>query len=190
MLFMGQTSTAAISAASRCSTCPVRLRAAVHFHAAFPLGSSNSAPSCLQGLPSWQVLLVDLRCHGESAQLEQQPAPPHSVESSAKDTLTLLSRLKIFPEALVGHSFGGKVVLRWVLELCLHVRHTNQLQNGVDASKGSAFPLLQPLQCTAQLSCSSKSISMLAWESTSKLEWGLILMSTSAELSSPAARTA
>lgn len=65
----------------------------------------------VEGLPSWQVLLVDLRCHGESAQLEQQPAPPHSVESSAKDTLTLLSRLKIFPEALVGHSFGGKVVL-------------------------------------------------------------------------------
>ena len=79
-----------------------------------PQGNS-STPTCVQGLPSWQVLLVDLRCHGESAQLEQQPAPPHSVESSAKDTLTLLSRLKIFPEALVGHSFGGKVVLRWVL---------------------------------------------------------------------------
>ena len=63
-----------------------------------------------QGFPSWQVLLVDIRCHGESAKL---PTPPgrHGVETAAQDILRLLSQLKLFPEVLIGHSFGGKVVM-------------------------------------------------------------------------------
>jgi len=60
------------------------------------------------------VLLVDLRCHGESTQLAQRPARPHSVESAAEDVLKLLGQLKLFPEVLVGHSFGGKVVMSMV----------------------------------------------------------------------------
>lgn len=72
--------------------------------------SLKAALHCLQGFPSWQVLLVDIRCHGESAKLPT-PAGPHGVESSAKDILQLLSQLKLFPEVLIGHSFGGKVVL-------------------------------------------------------------------------------
>lgn len=63
-----------------------------------------------QGFPSWQVLLVDVRCHGESANLPTPPGP-HGVESSAQDILKLLSQLKLFPEVLIGHSFGGKVVM-------------------------------------------------------------------------------
>ncbi len=39
----------------------------------------------VEGFPSWQVLLVDLRCHGESA--SQKFLPPHTVESSAGGTL-------------------------------------------------------------------------------------------------------
>ena len=65
---------------------------------------------CTQGFPSWQVLLVDIRCHGESASLPTPPGP-HGVESSAQDILKLLSQLKLFPEVLIGHSFGGKVVM-------------------------------------------------------------------------------
>ena len=64
----------------------------------------------MQGFPSWQVLLVDIRCHGESANLPIPPGP-HGVESSAQDILKLLSQLKLFPEVLIGHSFGGKVVM-------------------------------------------------------------------------------
>ena len=64
----------------------------------------------MQGFPSWQVLLVDIRCHGESANLPTPPGP-HGVESSAQDILKLLSQLKLFPEVLIGHSFGGKVVM-------------------------------------------------------------------------------
>ena len=77
-------------------------------------------PASVQAFPSWQVLLVDLRCHGESAAHElQQHAPTtwphpqrqHGVESAAADVLGLLSKLKLFPEILIGHSFGGKVVM-------------------------------------------------------------------------------
>ena len=68
----------------------------------------------VQGFPSWQVLLVDLRCHGESTQLQQRPPRPHSVDSAAEDVLKLLGQLKLFPEVLVGHSFGGKVVMSMV----------------------------------------------------------------------------
>ena len=64
----------------------------------------------LQGFPAWQVLLVDIRCHGESANLPTPPGP-HGVETSAQDILKLLSQLKLFPEVLIGHSFGGKVVM-------------------------------------------------------------------------------
>lgn len=64
----------------------------------------------VEGFPAWQVLLVDIRCHGESANLPPPPGP-HGVESSAQDILKLLSQLKLFPEVLIGHSFGGKVVM-------------------------------------------------------------------------------
>jgi len=33
------------------------------------------------------------------------------VDTAAGDVLRLLGRLKLFPEQLIGHSFGGKVVM-------------------------------------------------------------------------------
>ncbi|KAG2426719.1 hypothetical protein HYH02_014759 [Chlamydomonas schloesseri] len=70
----------------------------------------------VQRNPSWQVLLVDLRCHGESASLPGRQAGegPHSVASAASDILALLRQLKLFPRVLIGHSFGGKVVMSMV----------------------------------------------------------------------------
>ena len=65
----------------------------------------------VQGFPAWQVLVVDLRCHGESAALGSVPGEPHTVVTSASDILTLLRQMRLFPEVLVGHSFGGKVVM-------------------------------------------------------------------------------
>ena len=51
------------------------------------------------------------RNHGEAAQLYPRAEGPHTVDQSAADILALLSRLKLFPNVLIGHSFGGKVVL-------------------------------------------------------------------------------
>ncbi|KFK32034.1 hypothetical protein AALP_AA6G191500 [Arabis alpina] len=62
--------------------------------------------------PTWQFLLVDLRCHGDSASLKKRG--PHSVASTASDVLKLVGQLKLTPRVLVGHSFGGKVVLSMV----------------------------------------------------------------------------
>ena len=70
----------------------------------------------VQRNPSWQVLLVDLRCHGESAALPGRPEAPHSVASAATDILALLRQLKLFPRVLIGHSFGGKVVMSMVAQ--------------------------------------------------------------------------
>jgi hypothetical protein len=67
-------------------------------------------PAPDQGFPSWQVLLVDLRCHGDSAAAAgAPPAPgPHTVDAAAQDVLELLRRRRAFPNMLIGHSFGGK----------------------------------------------------------------------------------
>lgn len=60
----------------------------------------------------WQFLLVDLRCHGDSASIKKHG--PHTVASAALDVLELVRQLRITPRVLVGHSFGGKVVLSMV----------------------------------------------------------------------------
>ncbi|CAJ2650791.1 unnamed protein product [Trifolium pratense] len=62
--------------------------------------------------PMWQFLLVDLRCHGDSASMKKRG--PHTVASAALDVLKLVRDLRITPRVLVGHSFGGKVVLSMV----------------------------------------------------------------------------
>ncbi|CAM8932738.1 unnamed protein product [Rhodiola kirilowii] len=62
--------------------------------------------------PTWQFLLVDLRCHGDSAAIKKRG--PHTVASAALDVLKLVRQLRITPRVLVGHSFGGKVALSMV----------------------------------------------------------------------------
>ncbi|XP_057503078.1 uncharacterized protein LOC130786735 isoform X1 [Actinidia eriantha] len=62
--------------------------------------------------PTWQFLLVDLRCHGDSAGIKKRG--PHTVASAALDILKLLGKLRLTPRVLVGHSFGGKVALSMV----------------------------------------------------------------------------
>ncbi|KAL9244189.1 hypothetical protein vseg_017992 [Gypsophila vaccaria] len=65
-----------------------------------------------KSFPMWQFLLIDLRCHGESA--AQKKRSPHTVAAAALDVLKLVAQLRITPRVLVGHSFGGKVVLSMV----------------------------------------------------------------------------
>ncbi|KAK2967704.1 hypothetical protein RJ640_027744 [Escallonia rubra] len=65
-----------------------------------------------QEFPTWQFLLVDLRCHGDSASIQKRR--PHTVASAALDVLNLLGQLRLTPRVVVGHSFGGKVALSMV----------------------------------------------------------------------------
>ena len=66
----------------------------------------------VQERPEWGCVLVDLRQHGQSKGF----APPHSVTACAQDVLELIEHLRqltpaVEVEALLGHSFGGKVAL-------------------------------------------------------------------------------
>ncbi|KAJ8773669.1 hypothetical protein K2173_005915 [Erythroxylum novogranatense] len=65
-----------------------------------------------QEFPMWQFLLIDLRCHGDSTSIKK--IGPHTVASAAFDVLKLVGKLRITPRVLIGHSFGGKVVLSMV----------------------------------------------------------------------------
>lgn len=60
----------------------------------------------VQRKPGWGAVLVDLRMHGSSRDL----APPHTVESAARD----LFDLPVRASGILGHSFGGKVALEYV----------------------------------------------------------------------------
>lgn len=60
--------------------------------------------------PGWGALLVDLRMHGES----QDMLPPHTVEQAARDLIDLEAALALPIAAVLGHSFGGKVALKYL----------------------------------------------------------------------------
>lgn len=74
-------------------------------------GSGRNWRSVAQRLtaerPDWGVALVDMRCHGQSSGF----SPPHSLESCAGDVLDLEERLGLRADAVLGHSYGGKVAL-------------------------------------------------------------------------------
>lgn len=75
------------------------------------LGSRNNwrsfARRVLEHDPRWKAVLVDLRNHGESHGLP----PPHTLAACADDVQALVTELGLTQTVVVGHSFGGKVML-------------------------------------------------------------------------------
>ncbi len=69
--------------------------------------------------PGWGAVLVDLRLHGES----QAFAPPHTVARAAADVLEVVRTLEADAarpgrvDAVLGHSFGGKIALALAAEM-------------------------------------------------------------------------
>lgn len=61
----------------------------------------------VDGRPDWGVILVDLRLHGHS----QGFPPPHTLAACVHDLVELSRALGGRPDAVLGHSFGGKVAL-------------------------------------------------------------------------------
>jgi len=59
--------------------------------------------------PAWRVVLVDLRKHGAS----QDFGPPHTLAACVNDLLELEKEIGRV-DAVLGHSFGGKVALDYV----------------------------------------------------------------------------
>lgn len=68
------------------------------------------ARSILAARPGWGAVLVDLRLHGES---HTGFAPPHTVRAAARDVAELVASLPgpAKAEAVLAHSFGGKVAI-------------------------------------------------------------------------------
>jgi pimeloyl-ACP methyl ester carboxylesterase len=62
-----------------------------------------------EALDDWRAVLVDLRGHGASP----LPPAPHSVTECAKDLARLATHLETPIDAVLGHSFGGKVALQF-----------------------------------------------------------------------------
>ncbi len=65
-----------------------------------------------RALPSWSVVTVDLRGHGDSP----SGTPPHTVRACAADLIELARVRGQEPRAVIGHSFGGKVALALLAE--------------------------------------------------------------------------
>ncbi|XP_050226424.1 uncharacterized protein LOC126676294 [Mercurialis annua] len=84
------------------------------------LGSGRNWRSFSRNLSSslsseWRTVLVDLRNHGKSADIETL-SPPHDMYNAAKDLSNLIvSKGWDWPDVVVGHSMGGKVALQFAL---------------------------------------------------------------------------
>ncbi|KAF5954059.1 hypothetical protein HYC85_006915 [Camellia sinensis] len=82
------------------------------------LGSGRNWGSFSRSLSSslsneWRLVLVDLRNHGRSAEIESL-SPPHDMANAAKDVADLVkSQGWAWPDVVLGHSMGGKVALQF-----------------------------------------------------------------------------
>lgn len=78
-------------------------------HGIYGMGRNWNAVArrVIAGRPGWGAVMVDLREHGAST----GQRPPHTVEAAADDLVGVIGALDARVGAVVGHSFGGKVVL-------------------------------------------------------------------------------
>ena len=76
------------------------------------LGSAQNWRSFARKLqerrPEYGIALIDLRNHGRSPVKD----PPHTIQACAQDLVELQREIGI-PKIVIGHSFGGKVVLEY-----------------------------------------------------------------------------
>jgi esterase len=88
---------------------PHAIRTVLFLHGILGSGQNLRAHArrLLQADPTWQPVLVDLRAHGKSLEYDGQD----SIQACANDIAQLQGQVGLPIEALVGHSFGGKVAL-------------------------------------------------------------------------------
>lgn len=94
--------------------------------------------------PEWAARLIDLRQHGDS----QGFAPPHTIESTARDIDELAAASYESPAAILGHSFGGKVALMYARKHAHTIDHVWVIDSTPDARTpdGSAWKMLELLR--------------------------------------------
>jgi esterase len=91
--------------------------------------------------PEWGVLLVDLRLHGGS----QDIPGPHTLEAAAADVDELMRGLDTDPSAVLGHSFGGKVVLAYARDHGSELRQVWVIDSTLEVKepRGSAWRVME-----------------------------------------------
>lgn len=90
--------------------------------------------------PEWGAILVDLRQHGDS----QSFAGPHGVAAAAADLDVLDEACGAPIEAILGHSFGGKVALAYAAQRGASLRDVwiiDSMPGGRPDLRGSALTL-------------------------------------------------
>ena len=96
--------------------------------------------------PEWGALLIDLRQHGASHGFD----PPHTIVNAAHDLAALAESSHLPPDALLGHSFGGKVALlaAGLPQIRAHLRQVWVIDSTPEArpAAGSAWQMYQTLQ--------------------------------------------
>ena len=88
--------------------------------------------------PDWRVVLVDLRSHGQSPRLA-----PHTIDCCAADLLDLEDHLGSPADAVLGHSFGGKVALVYGRQRAGGSRAAAKKKSW-NVTSGSSRPLAPP----------------------------------------------
>jgi pimeloyl-ACP methyl ester carboxylesterase len=93
--------------------------------------------------PDWGIVLVDLRQHGAS----QGFPGPHTLDAATKDLTRLTQETHRTARAVLGHSFGGKVALRWSMD-CDSLDQVWVIDSTPDAGRpgGSAWAMLQTIR--------------------------------------------
>ncbi len=84
--------------------------------------------------PGWRYVLVDLRNHGDSHDV----SAPHTLTACADDLHHLSVHLGLSFDAVIGHSFGGKVVLEYLRRHATAATHTAFV---LDSNPGVVNPL-------------------------------------------------
>ncbi len=74
-------------------------------------GSSDNWLSIARKLPSFRIIIPDLRNHGHSPHY-----PSHTYEDMVEDIHALVKFLKLDKLTLLGHSMGGKVAMLYALK--------------------------------------------------------------------------
>lgn len=146
------------------------------------LGNRNNwrffARRLAAALPAWRILVVDLRHHGDS----QGAPPPDTVDACADDLAALAAALDVRPRAVIGHSFGGKVVLSYAARHAtgLHAAWVLDAPPGAGALLGEdhevvrvfkalrelPMPLRRREQIVTELTARGLSMPMAQWMTT------------------------
>lgn len=89
----------------------------------------------------WRMVLVDLRNHGRSADIEGL-SPPHDMANAANDLANLInSQGWAWPDVVLGHSMGGKVALQFA-ESCVKGVYGESAQLPKQVFLAKAFELI------------------------------------------------